>query len=561
MDGKQLIREYENGRAARANFERRWDFMAPYLSPSRVGILSKRSVGVDQMEGIYDATSIGAADLLAKFICGHTINPGQSWGKVRPQKEPGAERDDEEDWADETSDRVLKALGNSNFYAEAPEMANDYVALGTGCLYGDERKEYRSDYEERRRGFRGLRFCADKTGRFTIFEDAEGRVDKNYRETQYSARAAGDKFGLERLSDKLKQLYGTEKQEELFTFIHCVRPRDKALRGREGAKGYSWASYWIEKETQQIVSEGGYKWYPFNNPRWEKTPGEIYGRGPGDRAFPDTRTLNKIKELELQDLALKVRPAFLQANDAVVGPVRLRPAGPTVVKIRGNQSVRDVIAPWETGSKPEVTQLKEEQLRQAIERLFFVDLLRKLMETEKSEMTAYEYAEKLRLLYQLLGSVYGRWESEFLAPTFENTLNLMWDAGALSDPPDSLLLRSGTLLVEFTSPLALAQKSQDIDAIRLTFADLAGLALNDPQKLIDLIDNYDQDKAARIVGKLRGMPESVIRSEMERDKIRRARTDSRLQDEKLQQMLQLSEASKNAAPFLKAVQQPAQNAA
>jgi hypothetical protein len=395
-----------------------------------------------------------------------------------------------------------------------------------------------------------------KTGRFAIAENAQGKADKIFRECTMSARAIRDRFGEANLPEKVSQVLKSEdsgKQEEMFTLVHAVYPRPHSERNERGNRGYAYASCWIEKESKQVISEGGFKWFPFAIPRCEKTPGEVYGRGPGDRAFPDTQTLNKLKDLELRDLEQKVLPSIIVAHEARVGDIRLLAGAPTVVRIGQNRSVRDVMAPWESGSRPEVAQLNEEQLRRSIERLFFVDLLRDLLKIEKSEMTAYEYAEKLRLLYQLLGSIYGRWESEFLAPIWDATFSLMWDAGAISPPPAVLFDEGKEVAVEFTSPLALAQKSADVDAIRMTFADIGLIALNDPEKAASLKDNFEDDETVRYLAEKRGMPARLIRNKKLRDEIRAARSEQQMQQAEMARVESITQAGKNIAPLITAM--------
>lgn len=562
-DGAQIMAEYQYVRTHYSNFLTRWDAQAPFLAPSRIGIQTKFTPGVDQMGDVYDSTTLGAADFLSKFLWSSSCPPGSRWGRTTAKKYDLGERDEVDDWCDEVTTKILKALAASNFYAEGGEMTVDLTAFGTGSILCEERKEYATEYEGKRGGFRGLRFQTDKTGRFFNGVNAEGVIDKEFRECQYSARAANDRWGKKgNLPDAIKDLLkdGGTKQEQLFTFIHAVYPRPKAERGKQGAKGYDWTSCWVEKQTKQLVYESGYKSYPFCNPRWEVTPGEIPGRGPGDRAFPDTKTLNTAKKMGFEDWALKIRPPILQGSDAVIGNIRMKPAGPTTVKLKGSQSVKDVVAPWETGSHPEVSQIKEEELRRSINELFFVDILRNLLKVEKSEMTAFEFQQKLMLMYRILGSVYGRYEAEFLSRLWDIVFSIMWDAKALPPPPDAMFDQVKEISVEFTSPLALAQNSSEIDGIVQTYSVIPVLALQDAQRAIDLKDNLDDDKALRFISKSRAIPEGIIRSEKDRDKIRQARVEAKNQQTQADQMTQASEAAKNVAPLIKSLQQPTGNA-
>ncbi len=551
-EGREIIRRYNTLRSAAAAHFSRCEQMAPFIAPSRAGITAPRAPGADQMQDVYDSTAMFAADLLAKYIAGEVINPAQRWHRWKLRKPKHApERSEADEWIEECTDRALKERSNSNFYAEAPEMLVDYGGFGTGCLMGDERKRYRDDGKGEGRGFRGLRFQASKTGRFVINEDEEGVVDGVWREYTVSVQAAADRWGRERLPDNMRQILLAERPDydRQFTIVHCVYPRPHSARGY-GAKGFPFASCWVEKESEEIISESGYKRFPFMVPRWEKTPGEVFGRGPGDRAFPDTRTLNKAKQMGLEDWALKIRPPIIVAHDSVIGNIRIRPAAPTTLRSSG-RAVSDLMQPFETGSHPEISQIKEEELRKSIRQLFFVDQILQMLQVEKAEMTAYEFAKKMELLFKILGPIYGRMQSEFLIPETELTFGLMYDAGAFSPPPPELAGDGTTIEVEFTSPLALAQRAGDIDAIRMTFGDIGTIALGDPQRAEAMLENYDVDAAARIIGEVRGIPARILRSEKERDQLRQARVQKMQQMEIMQGVLAASQAGKNVAPLLK----------
>lgn len=560
-NGEQILKQYNFIRDHYQNFLTRWDLQAPYLSPSRVGILSDRTPGQDQMAGVYDSTTMGAADMLAKYIASTTFGPGQRWGKLKAKKFGRQDRNDSDDWAEEATNLILGAFGDSNFYREAPEALTDWVAFGTGSVLCEERKDYRSDYEQRRKGFRGLRFQTSKTGRFFNGCNAEGSMDKQFREDKLSARASADKFGKENLPINIQQLVDGERQEKLFTFIHAIYPRSKSDRSYgKGAKGYDFASCWVEKDSKKLVSESGYKNYPVLNPRWEITPGEIPGRGPGDRAFPDTRTLSKAKQLDLEALALDIRKPVLQSSDSVVstkgnksGTIAFQPAGLTIVKTKQGQNVRDVLNTLDLNPNYKMSQIKEEELRRSIEELFFVNILKALLKVEKSEMTAFEFAQKLEIMYRILGGVYGGYEYEFLARAWDIAFSIMWDAGALPPLPPEMLDSGIAPSVVFSSPLALAQTSQEADGILKAFSSIPTIALNDPQRAIELKDNLDDDIAVRMIFEKYGVPEIVIKSEEERDKIRAGRTKARADANQMANIEGASEAAKNVAPLISAL--------
>src|SRR3990167_6128907 len=78
-NGAEIIQRYNRLKQNRANFDARWEEMAPYIAPSRVGITSQPSPGEKQTRNVYDSSTMMAAEMMAMFIAGHIINPAQQW--------------------------------------------------------------------------------------------------------------------------------------------------------------------------------------------------------------------------------------------------------------------------------------------------------------------------------------------------------------------------------------------------------------------------------------------------------------------------------------------------
>jgi hypothetical protein len=553
-DGTQIVQRYERLKGERHNFDARWEAMAPYLSPSRQGITTAVTPGAKQTRNVYDSTMMMAADWAARFIAGHAMNRAHRWLGYRMSHPAVRHSDQVREWLDECQDRTLKRLLASEFYAEGPESLVDFVGFGTGNLLTEEAPQPMQDTLE---GFRGFFFQAEKIGRYVIAQGDRGLVDTMMREFVLTARIARETFGVDRLPEPIRQALAAGKPDQPFPFIHDVEPRPKAER-KPGARGMPWMSAWVEKQTKTVVRESGYRVFPAIVPRYEKTPGEVFGRGLGDLAFPDTWTLNMAKAMGLEDWALKIRPPVLMRHDSVIGTLRLTPGGPTSVNTHG-QSLRDVIAPFETGSRPEVSQLKEEELRRSIREIFQVDIIRQLLQVEKSEMTAYEFRQKLNLAFRLFAPAYGRMEWELLHQLGEVLWDLQFTAGDFPPPPPEVFDSDGVVDVEFDNPIARAQRAQDAEALALAAADLMPYAQVAPQ----VWDRFDPDKISEGIVDIRGVPARWTRSQADIDAKRAAEHEQNVRANTLAEAGQVAEALGKAAPMAKVVagQTPAARAA
>ncbi len=543
-DGPKIVARYLLQKGRRHNFDARWEAMAPFIAPSRIGIITKRYPGDKQTRGVYDSTTMMAAETMAMFMAGHIINPSQQWFGYRMRDPEIGMSEQVREWLEECRDRTLKRLSASLFYAEGPEALIDYAGFGTGFLMTEEAPQ---PVNRTIKGFRGFYFHAEKTGRFVIEEGADGLVDTAFREFELSVRVAHDLWP-DSLPENIANNFKAGKLDEPYKFIHAIYPRPRAEQ-TSGAKGMPWASVWIALESKHVCAESGYTTFPCAVPRYHKTPGEVYGRGRGDLAFPDTWTLNTAKRMGLEDWALKIRPPILVRSDSIMGTLKLTPAGPTTLNTHG-MPIRDAIMPFETGSHPEVSHINEEELRKSINRIFYVDSIWKLLETEKSEMTAFEFAKKLELLFRLLGPVYGRLEWEYLHRVVDITFALQMEAQAFSPPPPEVYQSDGQIDIEFQNPIAKAQRAGDAEALTLAVNDLAPLSQMFPQ----IFDRLNPDRTADGVFDIRGLPAKWQRTDQEVASIRAERLKQDQQENALAQLEQAAGAAGKAAPALKMLQ-------
>lgn len=546
FDGASLVKQYDRAKADRANFDEKNDRMAPYIAPSRLGITGQVAPGDKQTRGVYDSTGIFAGELCAQFIAGHIINPSQRWLSYLPFNNNYPIGDEEIEYAEECRDRALRRYSSSMFYAEGPESLVDFVGFGTGCLFIEEVPQ---PVNRVIRGFRGFSFRAVKTGRFVILsESCDGLVDGLGCEYMIAGSKIKERWPNAKLPDDIERLIVSDGMRE-FKCLHVVLPRPLAEQSSIGAKGMPWASIWILYDKRFVLDESGYLTFPAAVPRYHRTPGEVYGRGRGDYAFPDIWTLNTAKRMGLEDWALKIKPPPLVRSGSVLGTLRLIPGAPTSVNTFG-RPISEAIMPYQTGSHPEVSQIKEEELRKSIKQIFFVEQVLAMLEVSKSEMTAYEFAKKIELLFRLMGPVYGRTEWEYLYRTSDATFALQNAAGDFPPAPNSLKEEGGGIAIQFQNPLAKAQRSGDSEALLMAINDVTPLVPNYPQ----MLDWIDPDETMLGVLATRGVAAKWTRNKRQVADLRAARAAQQARQQQLDQATQISEAAKNAAPTLKLLQ-------
>lgn len=534
MDGKQIVKRWERMESRDSNFRNTWRRLAPFVEPTRYSVLAGASIpGQNQVTEVFDSTSNSAVGTHASFVFGKVINPAVAWMRYKIRQKGFEQHDEVNEWRDEITRIFLDNLGSSNFYLEAHETLIDHVGFGTNCLHMEALRP--SPYERpdsKQKRWRGFNFRAYKIGTFAVDEDSQGKVDTRYCCYTATVRALAQEFGEEGFTDEMRRALQTN-EDQIFEVVHAIQPRPASEQNSMAAKSMPWGSYYVEKKSGKVLKESGYKQFPDAVARYAKTPGEVYGRSPSWLALPEVLSLNKIKYDEFEAVEMANKPPLMAAVEmGGLGTIQLFPGGFNTIKLRpGMTDVRNAIAPLETGRKAEFVQLKEEEIRRSIERIYLVDVIRQLIESDKA-MTAFEYAQKLSLVMQLMGPVFGRLQ-EWLNAIADIGFEMLWEAGQLPPPPDVLMEREVDIDVEYEGPLAKAQRAGEVDAINQYAQGLLLFSQLDP----NVVHMFKSEKAARVLADVLGTPAVVLPSEDEYAQLMQAVTSAKQQETQKEDML------------------------
>lgn len=533
-DVRFLIDKNDKLKTTRLLYEPLWEEIAQYIFPRRIGIGWQPTQGQKQTSVLYDSTAIHSNELLAASMHG-TLTPSSSrWFSLKLRDETLNRVKEIMDWLDVCSDRMYLALRQSNFNSEIHEVFLDQGSFGTACLLIEEKpiKAF---------GFQGLQFQSLQNSGYCIAEDAEGRVDTLIREFELSARAAVKKWGPDNLGKKVKEAIDNKKEEDKFKFLHCVYPSEK--------NGQPFISYYIGVEEQNEISTQKYYEFPFMVPRWSKSSGETYGRGPGHTALPDVKTLNKAKEFGLKAWAKDLDPPTFERDGGVVGSLKLYPGGRNVA--------RDKESIWTMDHKIryDVSQIKEEELRQSIRQIFYSDQL-KLQ--EGPEMTATEVQVRYELMQRLLGPTIGRLESELMNPLIERVFGVMFRANSKNfqvlPAPPPILAKMGIkeIDIEYEGPLAKAQRMSELSANKQVWSVAVDMSTVQPE----VLDNLNGDSTIRNTAEIVGATK-ILNSIEEVARIRADRAKAQAAEQQKQDMERMAMGAGKAAPALKALSEAA----
>ncbi|MHC4984327.1 MAG: portal protein, partial [Planctomycetota bacterium] len=452
MDTNQIIKRFNAAKSDRQIVQQTWQAIELFIRPHS-GKFFRDNSGEASIEwrrrNVYDSTAVMAAQSLSSSLHGVLTSPAMRWFNF--QYRNNDLRDDHEAslWLENAALVTYDSLQDSNFNLEINETYRDITSFGTGFLVEEPVVDIAKPWQ-------GVEFTSVKVKEAYFEEDEYGAVKVFYRHMEWTASRIVDKFGIEKVPDKIKQAY-ERGDDQAFDIVFCVFPKD--LTTPEAQKltetrtllpenrPYQYRYICLEGKTE--LERGGYYENPVYAPRWLTTSESRWGHSPATIALADVLTLNQLVELVLKSAEKVIDPAILMNERAGFTDLSLG---------AGEVSVgRDIdgIRTFESGARFDVAQLRVEDLRNNIRQYFFVD---QLALKESPAMTATEVQVRYELMHRLLSGTMARLRQDLLHPLVSRTFKLLFRAGQLGDPPASV--GAGVDVdIEYLGPLARAQRA------------------------------------------------------------------------------------------------------
>jgi len=510
----------------RSTWENHWQEIADLMLPRKAEITKERSRGDKRSTQIFDATGIHSLELLAASLHGMLTSSANRWFSLRYKEAVLNESDEAREWLEDSIDKMFLAFARSNFQQEIFENYHDLIAFGTSCLMVEEDED---DI---------IRFSARHIKEIYIEENKKGLIDNVYRKFKLTVDQAIQKFGSENLSKEINTTHKTHPYDDV-EICHIVRPRSIYDGSKLDKKNMKFQSIYFEHGTDHIISVGGFNENPYVVSRYLKSSTEIYGRSPSMNALPDVKVLNKMVEHGLKAAAKMIDPPLLVPDDSMLAPVRMTPGSLNYYR----SGSRDRIEPLNIGQNTTVTLNAENARREAIARMFHVDQLQ--IQSNRT-MTATEVLQRNEEKMRILGPVMGRIQSELLEPMINRVFLIMLRNRLFKEAP--AILANQEIDIEYVSPMALAQKGQELQNVMRGLELFGSLAQTMP-----VMDYIDENGLVKQLVQTLGLPARMIKSDKEVQTIRMERQEAQQQQMQMQQQLAESEMAKNAAPLAKEV--------
>jgi hypothetical protein len=465
---------------------------------------------------LLDATGTDATRTLASSLMSGLTPANSRWFGL----DAGVEGDAEKAWLDKAAELLWENIHASNYDAVGFEGMLDFAVAGMCALFIDE--------DPARGGLTFELWPLDQV--YVASSRAGGPVDTVYRSFTLTAEQALKEYG-EGVSDQTRELAAKEPDSPV-EFVHAIEPRIPHMVGARMAKNLPVASVHVEVTTKKTARISGFHEMPVVVPRWSLIPGSCLATGPVFDVLPDIKSLNETIRFVMTNADMAIAGMWGAVDDGALNPRTVR-IGPRKVIVMAS---KDSFFPLAPAGKFDVAMMEIGRLQKQIRRGLMADVLEP--QADSPQMTATEVAVRVELIRQLLGPTYGRMQAEFLRPMIERCFGLAFRAGIFPRVPRSLEDREYS--VTYLSPIARAQKLQDVAAMDRYEAGLLALAQAKPE----MLDLYQWDDAARMKAERLGVPLELLPTD---DDVAAAR-DARAEQQATQQQVGAAAELMKVAP-------------
>lgn len=515
---EDLRRQYHVAKSRRRNFDIMWQDITDYVMPYRGGFTKEYIEGEERMQKIFDSTAPDALEVAASGVYSNSVNPSSRWLHLQLKNRELMADDDVKKWLNDSSelaqsmiDRILAMAMIENFM--------DWLGYGMAALFINEEDDIATPFSGTAYPLKDI----------YAMLDYKNQIRTVFRKFRLSYNQAVEQFG-DKLPATIRERYEKgDKYKDEIRFLHCVTRRSERDITKKGKDNMPWASYYICRETFDIVDEGGYEENPYIIPRFSVIPGETYGRGPMTKALPVVRALNQKVHNQIDASNLAIRPPMDVPEDAYITPLRLTPGARNI-----NQNQNGVKATPITAVGDINFTLKDiQEDRENIRRMMYNDLLKLPLQ---DRMTTLEVDSRRQEQLALLAPFLVRLEQEYFTKIVERVMGILFRKELL--PPAPQVLEAGTdIEIVYDSPLARSMKHANVQAIDGTLAFIGTIAQFSPE----VLDNYDFDAMARGRSVDAGLPLSYLKSSQDVNAARGERQQQQqqqVQAEQQQAMMQ-----------------------
>lgn len=497
----EILRQQETMASDRSVLESHWREIAERLGLFQQFRMESFSQGEKRTEKQFDSTAPLALDRFAAAFESILTPRSSRWHKLSVRNESVRNSHNVKKWCEQATDVLfrMRYSPRANFASQAHETYLLLGAFGTGGIFVDDIMGV------------GVRYTALHLSEMFIDQDFSGRIDVVHRRFEMTARQIGQWYNAKPRSGTLPEKIRNAMEKEpnkKFVILHCVRPNGDMAYGRKDFRGMEWSSYYVAEEGRAIIDEGGYRTMPYAVSRYTVSPRELYGRSPAMTILPDIKMVNEMEKTNMRAAHRRAHPPLLATADGALSGFSTRPDSINYggLNAAGDPLVRPLESGADVGLSLEITEQKRRLINDGFLNTLFMILV------ENANMTATEAMLRAQEKGALLAPVGGRQQSELLGVIIDRELDIAAIAGILPPMPRELIEIGGIVDIEYTSPLAQAQRADEGIGILRSMEQMGVLAQYDGGKSMRRIN---ADKTMQRLWEINGAPVDLLRTDEE----------------------------------------------
>lgn len=501
MNYQELLAIYQDSLEERQDFESEWKSIAEYLLPGHGQFLPGVRTTRRQLSSTKVINSC-AEDYLQILISG--LQNGLTsasrpwfdlqWSDHRLNKLPHVKQ-----WLQDCKQILYENFARSKFYSVVHSLYKEHAGLGMLSMYvGDDADPYR--------------FEPMTIGQYTIIYGTTGSPKYYFRIINRSPEQVVTEFG-DRASEYLRSIVKEKARGsnaptvEILEAITTEKFMDKPFTQYRfempspatRAHGYGPGDY-----SPRPLSKEGFYEFPYPTARWSIIANDTYSLGIGSRAL---RTIKRLQEME--------KTMLMASHKAADPPVN----APAIMK--GKLNTLPGAKNYYTNPNAIITEIYNKQfnlqplgaaierVEQSLAKMFCVDVF--LTGSRDPNATPYKAAEiTARAQEQMLrlGPMVEIVVPEFFQPVIERCFNISMRRGEFAEPPSEIVELGAEYKIVMVSPLAIAQRSMELQSIN-SFLAFVGQAAQFDQ---GVLDNVDADAAVQEYADITGVKRTLVRT-------------------------------------------------
>ena len=529
-----LARRLSEAKKERQSFISHYKEISENIQPrrGRFNTTGDRNKGDRRHNLIINSKGSQALRTATSGVFSGIMSPSRSWFNLGTPDPAMLEFQPVKIWLNQV-EMIIRAIFNaSNLYNMAPVMLGETMLFGTGCML------HVDDFED------VARFYTQTVGSYMIAQNDRYEVDTILREWEMTVSQIVGKFGLENVSESVKEQWDKSNYDAWYPVSHIIEPNPDSKSSPLFSTDKAFRSVYFQPDTakkDKLLRQSGFDEFPAYVPRWGTTGEDVYGTDcPGMIALGDVKGLQIEEKRKAQAIDKMVNPPLKGPASVRNVPVYSIPGGLT---IHDGTSDREQLGPLYQVN-PQIQELSYDiqKVEQRIEEAFHVDLFRAISNMEGIQpKNQLELSQRNEERLQELGPVLEQFHGEFLDKLIDRTFNQVIKADILPPPPPEL--EGQELKVNYISSLAQAQRSVATGGIERLANFVAGMAQVAPT----VVDKFDWDQAVDEFGNAIIAPPRLIKADNDVAEKRKADAEQMAQQQQMEQMSQMADAGSKMA--------------